>query len=117
MARVAGADPEPPREAGRDRQRRDATPPRPTRWPESAGHRSRDAASRRDGAPHVRPGRPVRLRLEGGRGLYEGRQDDRRGQRPPARGDGEVMLGARYTGRVAWRRRYASRHYVGYVVV
>ena len=27
------------------------------------------------------------------------------------------MLGARYTGRVAWRRRYASRHYVGYVVV
>jgi hypothetical protein len=28
-----------------------------------------------------------------------------------------VILAARYMGRVAWRRRHASRHYVGYVVV
>jgi len=27
------------------------------------------------------------------------------------------MLGVRHTGRVAWRRKYASRHYVGYVLV
>lgn len=27
------------------------------------------------------------------------------------------MLGARHTGRVVWRRRHASRHYIGYVLV
>jgi len=27
------------------------------------------------------------------------------------------MLGVRHTGRVVWRRRHASRHYVGYVLV
>jgi hypothetical protein len=27
------------------------------------------------------------------------------------------MLGVRHTGRVAWRRQHASRHYVGYVLV
>jgi len=27
------------------------------------------------------------------------------------------MLGARHTGRVVWRRRHASRHYAGYVLV
>ena len=27
------------------------------------------------------------------------------------------MLGARHTGRIVWRRRHASRHYVGYVVI
>ena len=27
------------------------------------------------------------------------------------------MLGVRHTGRVAWRRKHASRHYVGYVLV
>jgi hypothetical protein len=27
------------------------------------------------------------------------------------------MLGVRHTGRVAWRRKHATRHYVGYVVV
>ena len=28
-----------------------------------------------------------------------------------------MILGARHTGRVVWRRRHASRHYVGYVLV
>ncbi len=27
------------------------------------------------------------------------------------------MLGVRHTGRVAWRRKHASRHYLGYVLV
>jgi hypothetical protein len=27
------------------------------------------------------------------------------------------MLGVRHTGRVAWRRKHASRHYIGYVLV
>jgi hypothetical protein len=28
-----------------------------------------------------------------------------------------MMFGARHTGRVVWRRRHASRHYIGYVLV
>jgi hypothetical protein len=28
-----------------------------------------------------------------------------------------MIIGARHTGRVVWRRRHATRHYVGYVLV
>jgi hypothetical protein len=28
-----------------------------------------------------------------------------------------MIMGARHTGRVVWRRRHATRHYVGYVLV
>jgi len=28
-----------------------------------------------------------------------------------------MILGARHTGRVVWRRRHATRHYIGYVLV